>query len=148
MLFSLRFLEFCALCLRHGFFFAKSKIGNRKSKIRWRRAALEASHTARRADLPTHAEPNPGAPRIWRWRMNCTDLVATLPNQTGRTCLQAGSMPEAIENIIRAIPKQELPIESQTMLRTACLRRIGRRSWPRNGGADATLLLRATGREP
>ena len=31
--------------------------------------------------------------------------------------LQAGSMPEAIENIIRAIPKQELPIESQTMLR-------------------------------
>ena len=80
--------------------------------------------------------------------MNCTDLVATLPNQTGRTCLQAGSMPEAIENIIRAIPKQELPIASQTMLRTACLRRIGRSSWPRNGGADATLLLRATGREP
>jgi mannitol/fructose-specific phosphotransferase system IIA component (Ntr-type) len=31
--------------------------------------------------------------------------------------LQAGSMPEAIENIIGAIPKQELPIESQTMLR-------------------------------
>ena len=30
--------------------------------------------------------------------------------------LQAGSMPEAIENIIGAIPKQELPIESQTML--------------------------------
>ena len=53
--------------------------------------------------------------------MNCTDLVATLPNQTGRTCLQAGSMPEAIENIIRAIPKQELPLESQTMLRTVCL---------------------------
>jgi len=31
--------------------------------------------------------------------------------------LQAGSMPEAIENIIGAIPKQELPIESETMLR-------------------------------
>jgi mannitol/fructose-specific phosphotransferase system IIA component (Ntr-type) len=31
--------------------------------------------------------------------------------------LQAGSMPEAIENIVGAIPKQELPIESQTMLR-------------------------------
>jgi tellurite resistance protein TerC len=31
--------------------------------------------------------------------------------------LQARSMPEAIENIIGAIPKQELPIESQTMLR-------------------------------
>jgi tellurite resistance protein TerC len=31
--------------------------------------------------------------------------------------LQAGSMPEAIENIIGAIPKQELPIESQTSLR-------------------------------
>src|SRR5262249_24695605 len=31
--------------------------------------------------------------------------------------LHAGSMPEAIENIIGAIPKQELPIDSQTMLR-------------------------------
>jgi len=31
--------------------------------------------------------------------------------------LHAGSMPEAIENIIGAIPKQELPIESQTSLR-------------------------------
>ena len=29
--------------------------------------------------------------------------------------LQAGSMPEAIENIIDAIPKQELPIDSQTI---------------------------------
>jgi len=31
--------------------------------------------------------------------------------------LQAGSMPEAIENIIGAIPKQELPIDSQTLVR-------------------------------
>jgi tellurite resistance protein TerC len=39
--------------------------------------------------------------------------------------LQAGSMPEAIENIIGAIPKQDLPIDSQTMLR-ALMQRASR----------------------
>jgi nitrogen PTS system EIIA component len=39
--------------------------------------------------------------------------------------LHAGSMPEAIENIIGAIPKQELSIDSQTMLR-ALMQRTSR----------------------